>query len=374
MIVFKTFMKSVLYKKYVFIGYLLLFTLITVISVNNSPREEEYFKEMPLDIAIVDKSNSPLSNSLIKFLKQTDNISLKDLEFDELREATYLGKYDLSIIIPKDFENLVANKQKSIDLINPAKSVQAALIDIKFKNFFSAASIVLSDDNFDTSVLDTALSKKVDVKLLSTPDKEKNDFDYFFYNFSSFILMSILILVIGNTMIEFGKEELFKRTRISSIGMNSYNLQAYAFQIVTAAIPVILLIIIAKFMKLYYGYEESSIRYILNLIIFAMAVIGMINMVFNIKASTLVMTIMANAMSLGLAFISGIMVGQQHLSPAVLNFSKLFPVYYLVRANTVVMNNESGQLRYLLILMGFSIMYFLIGTLIAKIKSGEFRR
>lgn len=82
---------------------------------------------------------------------------------------------------------------------------------------------------------------------------------------------------------------------------------------------------------------------------------------------------LATVISLGAAFISGAFIPQNILSESVLNISKVFPLYYLIKNNEILgitnnfsFNSLSNYYANLLIMIGFGILFILISLIISR--------
>ncbi|MDO5717620.1 MAG: ABC transporter permease [Tissierellia bacterium] len=373
MTVFKAFLKNMMAMKFAFISYLIIFGIIAFINGGNAGNIQSEFDEVSLNIAVVDHSESELSKSLIDYLKDSNQVEIVDESYEKLKEMTYLAKYDVALIIPDNFEEKVIGKQESIISINPAKSASGELFKSKLKTFFSAASIVAEGDGFDTKALDLALKENVDVEFVnSNIERDSRIGTMHYFNYASYIITAILIMIIGEIMVAFNSKNIIDRVRVSKISAQKYNLSIYSSQLLVGLITLIFIIAIAVVVAFVYDYEINILNYILNLSVYSVSIIAMVNLIFNIKADKNMIRTASTIISLGLAFISGVMVPQIYLSKTVLNVARLFPNYYFIKANDAIYNSE-GYGIYLLIMTAFAIMYFLVGTIIAKMKSGELK-
>ena len=120
MTVFKYFIKIALRNKGVILSYTIIFFILSIINGFGTIQKESSFIETRLNIGIIDNCNSELSNSLKNYLGKKNNIidTMPDEEY--IKEQIFLEAADAVIVIPKDFDEKVINKENSIQKIGRA--------------------------------------------------------------------------------------------------------------------------------------------------------------------------------------------------------------------------------------------------------------
>lgn len=94
----------------------------------------------------------------------------------------------------------------------------------------------------------------------------------------------------------------------------------------------------------------------------------MVYLIINISTNKYAITAIANVLSLGLSFISGVFVPQDYLSDKVLNIAKFSPVYYFVRINNQDIISFADMGFDLAIQLLFALAFLLLGLYLSKIK------
>ncbi len=82
----------------------------------------------------------------------------------------------------------------------------------------------------------------------------------------------------------------------------------------------------------------------------------------------------ATVLSLGISFISGVMVPQEILSENVLNIAKFFPVYYFIKANNTYIDSLWDIRGELLMIILFAVVFLLVGLIISNRSRGSQER
>ena len=166
MTVFKYFIKSALRQKWIILGYTMIFLFLSILNGANIDSKETEFMESNLDIGIVDESNSPLSKELILYLSDHNKIVNMDLDLDFIKDQIFLEVVDAVVIIPKDFQNLVQNKEKSLEIIRDDRKMGSIQIENELNKFLAFANAKYQDGDFDLLGVRTALNSEVEVELL----------------------------------------------------------------------------------------------------------------------------------------------------------------------------------------------------------------
>ena len=110
------------------------------------------------------------------------------------------------------------------------------------------------------------------------------------------------------------------------------------------------------------------IKYILNIIIFSLAILCFAFLVNNITGNKLVINGISTVLSLGMSFISGVMVPQELLSEKALMIARFFPSYYFVKINESNINSLLEIKEYFIIQLLFGIGFLVLGLLFSRIR------
>lgn len=374
MTVYKYFIKSALKHKWIIIAYTAIFFMLSVINTPSSTGEGEpkqfTFKERELTLAVVDMSNSELSESLIDYLDSNNTISREETDREKLKELLFLQVIDAAIIIPEDFEESVIEKRESIELIRDERRTASIHASNEINKFLSFANASYSEGNFDLEKVETILKEEIKVEVLGDYKSNYgiNEWLKSYFNFTGYIIIAIYVIVIGLVMLDFNDKDIQDRMKVSSKKFLKLNSEIYLGQITLAVLITSMFILGAVVLKGGAIYKGQFSKYIVNISIFSFSILGFTFLINNLTRNRFVINAIGTVVSLGTSLISGIMVSQDFLGENVLKIARFFPTYYFVRANERDINSF-GDIRYELMMQAlFGISFFLMGLYFSKIK------
>lgn len=372
MIVYKYFLKSALKQKWIIISYTALFFVLSLISSAGRDENETIFMEQSLDIGIVDESNSKLSKSMIDYLSSNNNINIMENNIEDLKEEVFLRTVDAVVIIPKDFESLVIHKKEAVEIILDDRAMQSIQVKNEINKFLIFANATYRDDTFDLEKVNSVLEEHVEVELLEINkdqniDNIKSWFNGYF-NFTGYVLIAIYVAVMGFIMLEFNDKKIQARIKVSAKKFLNFNIEIYLGQITLAILITMVFILGAVVLKGKYISEVQFSKYLLNISVFSFSILGLTFLINNLTSSRFTINAISTVVSLGTAFISGVMISQEFLGEKVLGIAKFFPTYYFVKINGMEINSFSDIRYEIVIQILFGIAFLLMGLYFSKIK------
>ncbi|NMA86372.1 MAG: ABC transporter permease, partial [Tissierellia bacterium] len=111
-------------------------------------------------------------------------------------------------------------------------------------------------------------------------------------------------------------------------------------------------------------------KYIINTIVFSFTILCLTFFINSFTKNKFVITALSTVLSLGISFISGVMVPQEFLGEKTLALAKFFPNYYFVKINNITVNSFSDIGFELLMQLLFAFAFILLGLYFSKVKQG----
>lgn len=372
MTVYKYFIKIALKSKGVILSYTIIFLILSIINGGTNAQRETNFMETKLDIGIINNSSSELSKNLIDYLEEKNNIVYMKPDEGYIKEQIFLQIADAVIIIPENFEEKVINKEKSIEVFKDDRKIESYQIQNQINKFISFANATYENGEFDLSNVNIALTEEISVSLVENPNnninQKINTWFKFYFNFTSYIIMAIYISVIGFVMTDFINKEVESRRKISSIKFMNFNNQIYLGQLTIATIITTIFIVGSIALKGKYVREVDFSKYVINTIVFSFSALCLVFLINNITNNKFVISGISTVLSLGISFISGVMVPQQFLGEKVLNIAKFFPTYYFVRINEMDINSFLDVKYEIFMQLLFAVAFLLTGLYFSKVR------
>lgn len=376
MTVYKYFIKISLRHKWIIISYTAIFLLLSIINGTNIEEKEASFIEKQFNIGVIDKSNSNLSKELIKYLNESNNISqIKDNSYDYIKEQIFMEVIDAAIVIPKDFEEKLRNKDKSIEIIRDDRKMESIKIENEINKFLIFLNATAIDNEFNVEKVKQALNEEVSVEVLSAENTSKNqNIDNWFknyFNFTGYVIIAIYIAVIGLVMTELNNKNIQSRIKISSKKFMRFNIEVYLGQATLGVLITLVFILGSIVIKGKYLSDVNLLKYLLSIYVFSFTILCFTFLISNLTTNKFTINVISTITSLGTSFISGILVPQELLGEKVLRISKFFPTYYFVKINETSMFSFADIKYDVFMQLLFSITFLVMGLYFSKIKANK---
>ena len=372
MTVYKYFLKSALKQKWIILAYAGIFFLLSIISLPGEDKSKVTFIQKSLDIAIVDKSKSELSGSLIDYLDSNNYVTTDEEDIERLTELLFLEVLEAVVIIPRDFEEKVIERGEAIELIRDERRMESFQVANEINKFLSFANATYTKEGFDSKKVADVLKEEANVEILAQDNYKRNNgvnawFKNYF-NFTGYVIIAIYVSVIGLVMLEFNDKNIEDRMKVSSKKFLKFNSEIYLGQVTLAIIITAMFIFGSILVKGSAIPEVQFLKYIVNIFVFSFSILGFTFLVNNVTRSRFIISAISTVASLGTALISGIMVSQEFLGENVVRIARFFPTYYFVRANEANISSF-WDIRYeLLIQVLFGVSFILMGLYFSKVK------
>lgn len=372
MTVFKYFIKVAFDYRAVILGYAVLFLVFAMLAASDSSSQDEWsFQVEKQEIGIVNNSDSELSNALVDYLENEHNIVNIEYDEDYIKEQIFLEQVNAVVIIPEDFQESVINKEETIEIFRDESRIGPYQVQNQINKFIAFANGTYTNGEFQLENISNVLSNSVEVSILDSDNGIDKDADTWFqsyYNFSSYIIMSLYITVIGMVMSDFNVKEVEHRRKISSISLLKFNREIYLAQLVVGVFLTSIFIIASIIIRASYISQVNYTKYILNTWIFSLTALCLVFLIINITTNKYAITAIGNILSLGLSFISGVFVPQEFLSANVLNIAKFSPVYYFVSINNKDVRSFIDVRFEISMQLLFALAFLMVGLYISRVK------
>lgn len=369
MTVFKYFIKIALRNKGIILSYTIIFFILSIINGSGNVQKESNFIETKLDIGIIDNSNSRLSNSLRNYLKERNNIIHTIEDEDYIKEQIFLEIADAVIIISEDFDKKVINEENSIKIYNDDRKIESLQIQNQINKFLTFVNATYENGKYDLENVKLALDETTKVELVesnSISDSGAAVWFKYYYNFTAYVIMAIYISSIGLVMTEFTDKNIQSRRKISSKKFLQFNKEIYLGQFTLGSMITLIFILGSILLKGKYIGEVNFGKYVINTIVFSFSILCLTFLINNITRNKFIINGISTVLSLGTAFISGVMVPQEFLGEKTLMIAKFFPTYYFVKINEMRVNSFLDMKFEIFMQLLFAVVFLLMGLYFSK--------
>ncbi len=373
--VIKYFFKNLRANYLTFFMYVCIFIVMLMVSASGgSDRQGNIFEPTKAKVALIKNSSGVVANAIEEYLTDYMGGTVKPEvlpdDLDLARELIYMGNYDAIVRIPEDAEQRFEEDAPSVEILFNTMAVEGHIVENRLKVFMVILKSTFQDGRYDLEFAKTILKNEVDVeftKAEQTPEEEvQRVWLQAFFNTSGYVLMAVYISLVGMGMSSFGEPKTKLRIAISSKDANRMQAEIYLAQLLLGAMITTLFVGICLLMNRNALLENEPQKFILNIAVYSMVVIALTFLINNITNNRHAKNALSTALSLGLAFISGIFIPQSMLGEKVLTFAKFFPLFYFIRVNEAVHPDTVFMAQNLGIQVLFGILYFVLGLYFGK--------
>lgn len=362
--------------------YLIIFLVLSVIfAMSSKPESEGSFSQTKTNIAFINlDEDTTLTKGFKEYLSKDVNFISIENNQEKLQDALFFREVDYIVTIPKDFtKDFLQGKPAAIEKTIVPDSTSRMYVDMAINKYFNAARVYvnnvpgITEENLVKEVSKGAAAEtEVQLKTFGVK-KQNNALAVSYFNYLAYSLFAILILGVSSNLMVFNDKNLKRRNLCSPMKNRTFNLQLIMGNLVFA---IVCYSILAGF-----GFivnKENMLSYngglfCINALVFTIAALSISYLVGLLISNRNAQSAMANVLSLGLCFLSGVFVPQELLSDKTLAIASFNPTYWYVKANNAIgklssfsFENLSSILTYMLIELGFAIAIFSVALVVSK--------
>lgn len=388
--VFKLFFKVARSKLWIGILYTVIFFAICFPMVNASEQKVD-FEDTSLSLYVRDDDQSEASRELIRALGEKHRVTEEPMDNQKLMDAMYYSIIDYSLVIKKGYaENLGSVnsetlKKDLLDEFHLRDSYASAMMGVWLNEYIRNTRVAVAmGEDLMTAVRNAAERPVIDVEIVRDTKDEVFDQNFtpkfaWFFRLLMYIMVAVIMSTLGPILLSLNREDQRKRIECSRLKVSTYVTQIF----MGSAVLVIMIwfIFVAGGAALYGGMYTGTNSWmaVLNSLIFALFVAMFTIFVSTFRPSSTVMSMMAQALGLGMAFLCGGFVPQTMLGEGVQKVAGILPGFWYERANDILCRDQNGTMGDVWIcfaVQGGFILLFLILTIIMssrhpKLKVGK---
>ncbi len=209
--------------------------LLMAVSFNFGTNQSEQFQRESFDFAVIDRDDSPLSESITDFLGQRgEEVTVEDNKI-AIQDAAAKGRIDYLLIIPKGFQQQfleaahIGEEPKPLETVFSFYSGEGVSVDglvDEYLNVVRTLSIAEpSQDISDLITQATDLSSKQAESVIIPSDSAIGEADrfVFYMQWSTYTLFSGIVVCVGLLTSILGRSDIRRRNLSSPLTYLSYN-------------------------------------------------------------------------------------------------------------------------------------------------------
>ncbi|QSX07619.1 ABC transporter permease [Alkalibacter rhizosphaerae] len=324
--------------------YFGIFILVSIMMMSSSSTTSPgVFQTTKTRVAFFPQENTALVQGLKEALSENAVfVSLED-DPEALQDALYFRQVEYILRVPQGFtEGFLSGEPVQLTKTSIPDSTTSVYIDMKVDRYLQSARTYatllpdLAPQTLANYVLED-MTKEAEVTFeTGSPQEYTGSSMQFFFNYMSYTFMFVLILGVSILMLATNDPNIKRRNACSPIKAGSANLQVFLSILVFALIAWVLLV----GLSLFFGRKElgnpNTVYFVLNSLLFAGTTAGVSYLIANLVKGRESIAAVANIVTLGSSFISGVFVPQELISESVLRIASFLPTYWFVRGNRFI--------------------------------------
>lgn len=334
MIVFNLYLKILNKMKFTIIVYVVLFAIITLISMVTYKPRTPSFNIIKVDIAFIDNDKTEYTNNFNQYLSKYANF--ENIEKEYLDDAFFYRDIHMIIEIPENFTASLFNMENpKIQIKSVPESAETATIERAMNKYLNLSRIYIENnlytDNLHESLLEI-LDKEANVELYS--EETNNDkAPKFYFNYLAYVLMAMLISIIGTIMVSFKSQDIKRRNQLGTITVKQMNTILLLCNLLFGLFTYFIFIIISIILYSDTIFTIRGLLLIINAFIFVFTVISLAYLLVVLTKSINIIGGVSTVIALGASFLTGVFIPQFLLDETILSIAKFIPSYWYVLAN-----------------------------------------
>lgn len=344
--VLKAFFYVVKSSKTIYIIYIGIFIVLAVMMSEEqaSGNNNSMFKERTVNLAIIDYDQSQLSQAICDYMGEKHKLVEVKESHNDIAEALFNQRVQVVAEIPEGFSESVSSgfaEEKEIAVYTGEESVNNVLITMQLNQYITAYTNYMLTGMDEKEALDKAKDIiGMEVKVNFASRKNENEDMHYFFIFLPYVFICMFVVGLGGTLYSFHKPVLEKRMECASMPLLSRNIALFSASMLLCLLFYALFMLSGFILYADTFLTKQGGYYALNAIIFVLVAVSITYLVSFLTKSASALNMIGNVLGLGMSFLGGVMVPQDHMSKEVLQIAKFLPTYWYVKAAEIA----SGQM------------------------------
>ena len=380
MIIFKTFLKVLNKCKAPIIMYTVFLIFFGGFNMKTSDNSINFVASKPYILIVNQDKEEGITKNLIEYIENNSNIIDVEDNEEARNDALFYRDVNYIIYIPENFnKDFLENKNPKID-IKSTGDYQSSLAEMMLERYLKLAKIYKDVYSSETELIEKindTLSKEVKITITSKLDTNKLDKAAFFYNFTNYCILAGCIYVICLILSSFKRENINKRTIISSMNYKEYNRKLLISNSLFAIVLWVFYVLLSFVLVGDIMFTSHGIIYIINSFIFTMCAVTIAFLLGTLIANKNAVNGIVNVIALGSSFLCGAFVPVEMLPDTILKVAHILPSYWFIKTNEEIKTLEIldfETLKPIIMNMGMIVIFSILFVIITNILSSRKRK
>jgi ABC-2 type transport system permease protein len=363
--------------------YFGIFILVSAMMMSNANTSVPgSFQNTKSPVVLFSEEDTPLVDGLKKAL--SDQAVFVTMEDDPqvLQDGLYYNRVSVILRIPKGFtESFLEGRDLMIETTAIPGSTTLTYIDMTVERYFQVARIYaallpdLEQGEMVKQVLEDLSVEAPFTYQTTQGSQEVGSLVPFYFNYLSYTFMFVLIMGVSVLLLSLNQPVIKRRNACAPIPAGKANRQVFLAILVFAFIAWIILVAMSLLFAGKEAWRAHTLYYLVNSLLFATTTAGVSYLIASVIHGRESIVAVANIVTLGSCFISGVFVPQELLSKSVLQIASFLPTYWYVRGNRLISTltqwsspSSNGLRQAMLIQLGFAAAFFVVALVVGKRK------
>ncbi len=345
MIVFKGFLKLVRRNFSVVVLYPSIFLIICIlIQIFSGGEGMADFEEESLDIAVIDRDESLLSEALVQYLGQHHRLVDVPDNPDVIQEELFYRNIYYVVTIPPDFEEKCLEQGEKLPTTKIPGAYSAYYVDQQINSFLNDVRILKAAGHSSEEICEKAVEIQDIQTEVTLLDKNGHGGAWaphaYMFQYMPYMILSTICYMIGYIMIGFREKNVRLRMNCGAMPPRQQNAQLILGYLFLGGFIWILCVLLPVFMyQKEFLKDGNMLLYMLNIFV---AIV--VSLAISFTMSTLVrkadiISAVVNVISLGMSFTCGVFVPMDVLGKGVKTFAQFLPFYWYEIVNQLLAEN-----------------------------------
>lgn len=380
--VFKTYFKIIKKNLPSMSIYFFIFLFFSIaLSNTGTTKSMEAFQSTKSNIAFINEDgDSLLASGLKDYLAENATIVNVKEDRQSLQDALFFRNVEYIVRVPKGFsQDFMNGNNIMLEKMTVPDSTAGMYMDSLIDRYLNTAKIYVNSPGLTetqlNSMVGSDLKIKTDVQVKSYGQVQNTGNASYYFSYFAYSMMAIVILGLTSIMMVFNEPNLKKRNLCSPLKSGRMSMQLILGSLLFGIIVWVLMTVLSIPI---YGTAiigRNFALWSLNALIFTFVCLSISFLVGNLIKSRSAQSAIANVLSLGFCFISGVFVPQDLLGKTVQTIASFTPTYWYIKAinavkNLTAINAESLKpiIYSMLVQLGFALAILALALVVVKQK------
>lgn len=386
MTVFKNYFRVLKKHLAIIIIYMVIFLgLIIMFTWNTGSKNDSFFASKVKLMVINEDTQSEFLEAFLDYLEQYAIFVEREEDEEARKNALFFREVEYILTIPEGFgEDFLNQGRMSLSKDTVPDSANAIFLDNAINNYLNIARTYIkhlpqiSQEQL-IKLVEATIGGQVNVKIENKlPDKisASNTFNKLFFNYLGYIIIACFVNGVSVVMFSFTVLEIRRRHVASPVSARRVGMQLILGNMAYLFCYLIIFIIAGYIMNKNRMLNTGTLLTWLNVLVFSLSCLSFSYLVGITVRSKKAIQAISTAVSLSIAFTSGIFIPQEYLAEPVLKAASFAPGYWYVKANNAIAQiisydwTQLGKIfGYMGIQLGFAAAIMSIALLAGKRKA-----